>query len=152
MQPPGIADIERAAAILAGVAVRTPLLPAVALTRRLGRPVFVKPEMLQVTGSFKFRGAYSFIARIPPGERARGVVAYSSGNFAQGLAAAGEALNIPVTIVMPIDAPEAKKRGAQSYGATVISTPESRVALLVVSTDEELMIARHTLRLISSQP
>ena len=98
LPPPTAADLRTAAAILAGVAIRTPLLPAVALSRRLGRPVFVKPEMLQVTGSFKFRGAYHFVARIPDEARRRGVVAYSSGNHAQGVAAAAARFRIPATL------------------------------------------------------
>lgn len=120
MNPPDITDIERAATVLAGVAVRTPLLPAVAATQRLGRPVFVKPEMLQVTGSFKFRGAYSFISRIPSAERRRGVVAYSSGNHAQGVAAAAARFGIPATIVMPADAPATKTARTKAHGATVV--------------------------------
>jgi threo-3-hydroxy-L-aspartate ammonia-lyase len=101
----------------------TPLLEARALAKETGAArVFVKPESLQWAGSFKVRGAYWRLKQLGPEEARRGVVAYSSGNFAQGLAAAGEALGVPVTIVMPIDAPEAKKRGAQTYGATVIST------------------------------
>jgi threonine dehydratase len=99
------------------------LLESAALARETGAArVFVKPESLQWAGSFKVRGAYWRLKQLSPDEAKRGVVAYSSGNFAQGLAAAGEALGIPVTIVMPIDAPEAKKRGAESYGARVIST------------------------------
>lgn len=120
LHPPTIADVEGAAAILSGVAVRTPLLASPVLSRRLGRAVFLKPEMLQVTGSFKFRGAYHFISRIPASERATGVVAYSSGNHAQGVAAAAAAFAIPATIVMPADAPATKIARTKGYGATVV--------------------------------
>ena len=120
MNPPDISDIERAATTIAGVAVRTPLVPVVAASRRLGRSVFVKPEMLQVTGSFKFRGAYNFISRIPAAERGRGVVAYSSGNHAQGVAAAAARFGIAATIVMPADAPATKTARTLAHGATVV--------------------------------
>jgi threonine dehydratase len=126
LSPPTIADVKGAAAILAGVAVRTPLLPAVGITRRTGRPVFVKPEMLQVTGSFKFRGAYHFISRIPAPERAKGVVAYSSGNHAQGVAAAAARFGIPATIVMPADAPATKIARTKGHGATVVPYDRER--------------------------
>ena len=84
--------------------------------------VFVKPESLQWAGSFKVRGAYWRLKQLSPDEAKKGVVAYSSGNFAQGLAAAGEALGIPVTIVMPIDAPAAKRDATAGYGARVVVT------------------------------
>ena len=120
---PTLDHLRRAYAVTSQATQVTPLLESRALARETGAArVFVKPESLQWAGSFKVRGAYWRLKQLSPEEAARGVVAYSSGNFAQGLAAAGEALGVPVTIVMPIDAPEAKKRGAQSYGATVIST------------------------------
>jgi threonine dehydratase len=123
---PTIADVRRAGTILSGVAVRTPLLPAAGLAVRLGRPVFVKPEMLQVTGSFKFRGAYHFISRIPPADRGRGVVAFSSGNHAQGVAAAAARFGIPATIVMPADAPATKTARTRAHGATVVPYDRGR--------------------------
>lgn len=126
LHPPTIADVKGAAAILSGVAVRTPLLAAPILSGRLGRTVFVKPEMLQVTGSFKFRGAYHFISRIPAPDRARGVVAYSSGNHAQGVAAAAARFGIPATIVMPADAPATKIARTKGHGATVVSYDRER--------------------------
>ncbi|MEZ5800829.1 MAG: pyridoxal-phosphate dependent enzyme [Nitratireductor sp.] len=82
--------------------------------------VLVKPESLQRTGSFKFRGAYWRVNQLTPAEKARGVVAYSSGNFAQGLAAAARIAKVPCTIVMPVDAPEAKRKGAESLGARIV--------------------------------
>ena len=107
---PTAADIEAAAKRLDGVAVRTPLINAPVLDERLGARVFLKAETLQRTGSFKFRGAYNKISSIPPERRAAGVVAYSSGNHAQGVAAAARLLGMRATIVMPTDAPRAQAR------------------------------------------
>lgn len=101
----------------------TPLLESTALARETGAArVFVKAESLQWAGSFKARGAYWRLKKLSADEARRGVVAYSSGNFAQGLAAAGQALGIPVTIVMPIDAPAAKREATKGYGARVVLT------------------------------
>ena len=86
MSLPTAADVDAAAAKLEGVALRTPLINSPVLDARLGARVFLKAETLQRTGSFKFRGAYNKISSIPPEERAGGVVAYSSGNHAQGVA------------------------------------------------------------------
>ncbi|MET0678375.1 MAG: pyridoxal-phosphate dependent enzyme, partial [Bradyrhizobium sp.] len=88
--PVTVADIDAAARVLAGVAVRTPLLSPSVLSERLGATVFVKPEVLQRTGSFKFRGAYNKLAAIPESARRNGVVAFSSGNHAQGVAHAAQ--------------------------------------------------------------
>ena len=85
------ADIDAAAKVVAPFAVRTPLLSLPVLNERVGARVFLKPEMLQRTGSFKFRGAFNKLASIPQGQRAGGVVAFSSGNHAQGVAAAAQA-------------------------------------------------------------
>jgi len=115
-----IAHIHDAAQRIKGHAVRTPLLEAPLLNERLGARVFVKPEVLQRTGSFKFRGAYTKISRIEPTQRQKGVVAYSSGNHAQGVAAAATLHGIPSTIVMPKDAPEIKIENTRAYGAEVI--------------------------------
>ncbi|SMF18499.1 L-threonine ammonia-lyase [Tistlia consotensis] len=117
---PGFADIETAAARLAGKAVVTPLLEYPELNERLGGRVLLKPEILQRTGSFKFRGAYNRIAQIPAEQRGRGVLAYSSGNHAQGVAAAAKLLGLPATIVMPADAPAIKVSNTKAYGATVV--------------------------------
>jgi threonine dehydratase len=116
---PGAADIAAAAKRLAGVAVRTPLINAPVLDERLGARVFLKAETLQRTGSFKFRGAYNKIASIPHGQRAAGVVAYSSGNHAQGVAASAALLGMRATIVMPSDAPAAKRRRTEALGAEI---------------------------------
>jgi threonine dehydratase len=116
---PGAADIAAAAKRLAGVAVRTPLINAPVLDERLGARVFLKAETLQRTGSFKFRGAYNKIASIPLGQRAAGVVAYSSGNHAQGVAASAALRGMRATIVMPSDAPAAKRRRTEALGAEI---------------------------------
>ena len=117
---PTAADIEAAAQRLLGVAVRTPLVNAPVLDERLDARVFLKAETLQRTGSFKFRGAYNKISQIPPERRAAGVVAYSSGNHAQGVAAAAKLLGIRATIVMPSDAPRLKRARTEALGAEVV--------------------------------
>ena len=116
---PVFADVEAAAARLRGKAVVTPLLNSPALDAKLGGHIFLKPETLQRTGSFKFRGAFNKISQIPEARRAAGVVAYSSGNHAQGVAAAAQLLGIPATIVMPADAPTIKIDNTRGYGAEV---------------------------------
>ena len=118
---PDLDHLQRAYAATSLATQVTPLLESAALARATGAArVFVKPESLQWSGSFKSRGAYWRLKRLTPQEAKRGVVAYSSGNFAQGLAAAGEALGISVTIVMPIDAPAAKREATADYGAKVV--------------------------------
>jgi threonine dehydratase len=117
----GLADVERAAVRLEGVAVRTPLLRNHALDEAAGGTVLVKPECLQVTGSFKIRGAYNFLSQLSAAEARRGVVAFSSGNHAQGVAAAGSMLGIHTAIVMPEDAPHAKLDNTRRLGGEVIT-------------------------------
>jgi threonine dehydratase len=117
---PTAVDIAAAAKRLAGVAVRTPLVNFPVLDERLGARVFLKVETLQRTGSFKFRGAYNKVSSIPQDRRAAGVVAYSSGNHAQGVAAAAKLLGMPATIVMPSDAPKAKRNRTLALGAEVV--------------------------------
>src|SRR3974390_153533 len=117
---PSIADIDAAAKQLAGVAVRTPLINAPALDDRLGAAVFLKAETLQRTGSFKFRGAYNKISSIPVERWAAGVVAYSSGNHAQGVGAAAKLLGLGATIVMPSDAPHLKRERTAALGAEIV--------------------------------
>ena len=114
------ADIEAAAGRLAGLAVRTPLIESPALNARLGARVLLKPETLQHAGAFKFRGAMNKISQLSPGERARGVVACSSGNHAQGVALVARMLGAPAVIVMPADAPAMKVANTRDYGAEVI--------------------------------
>jgi threonine dehydratase len=118
--PVDSADVDAAAAVLARVAVRTPLLSPPVLSERVGAKVFLKPEVLQRTGSFKFRGAFNKLSSIPPGARGGGVVAFSSGNHAQGVAAAAQILNMRATIVMPADAPLSKRERTKAFGAEVV--------------------------------
>jgi len=152
---PGPSDLAAAARRLRGVAVRTPLAPAASLSREMGRPVFVKAEVLQRTGSFKFRGAYNRIAALTDEERARGVVAFSSGNHAQGVAAAAAQFGCSAAIVMPSDAPIGKIAGTRSFGAEVVfydrehesretiaaELAETRGAVLIPSFDDSHVIA-----------
>src|SRR5215469_12151717 len=118
--PVSAADVDAAASVVAPVAVRTPLLSPPVLNERIGTKVFLKPEMLQRTGSFKFRGAFNKLSSIPRENRGGGVVAFSSGNHAQGVAAAAKILNMQATIVMPADAPLSKRERTKSYGAEVV--------------------------------
>jgi threonine dehydratase len=117
---PTVADVEAAAKKLAGVAVRTPLVNSPVLDERLGARVFLKCETLQRTGSFKFRGAYNKISSIPADRKSNGVVAYSSGNHAQGVAHAAALCKMPAVIVMPSDAPAAKRERTAALGAEVV--------------------------------
>lgn len=136
---PTAADIDAAAKRLAGVAVRTPLINAAVLDELLGARVFLKAETLQRTGSFKFRGAYNKISSIPLEKRAAGVVAYSSGNHAQGVAAAARLLGMRATIVMPSDAPRAKRLRTEALGAEVIGydrNTEDRAAIAMKLVNE----------------
>jgi threonine dehydratase len=120
MNIPTLADIEDAARQIAGVAVRTPLLESPVINARLGGRLLIKAEPMQRTGSFKFRGAYNRISRLDEAQKKRGVVTYSSGNHAQGVAAAAQMLGIPAVILMPADAPAIKVRNTKAYGAEVI--------------------------------
>ncbi len=117
---PVYADIEAAAARIAPYVAETPLIESRALNARVGARVLLKLETLQRTGSFKFRGALNCILQIPEAERGRGVVAFSSGNHAQGVAAAAGLLGIPAVIVMPADAPVAKLEGTRALGAEIV--------------------------------
>ncbi len=113
-------DVRTAAVRLRGHAVRTPLLRSDAVDAVCGGRVWLKPECLQRTGSFKFRGAYNRLAALDTAERARGVVAFSSGNHAQGVALAAKLLGIAATIVMPTDAPAVKVSATEADGARVV--------------------------------
>jgi threonine dehydratase len=114
-----LADIEAAAGRIAGVAVRTPLLESPALNTRAGGRILIKAETLQRVGAFKFRGAYNRLAQLGPDERRRGVVAFSSGNHAQGVALAARLLGMPAMIVIPSDAPGVKVAATRGYGAEI---------------------------------
>ena len=151
----GIAEIRGAAARLEGVAHRTPVLCSRTLDERVGAHVFLKCENFQRMGAFKFRGAYNRLAQLTAAQREGGVVAFSSGNHAQGVALAAQLLGIRATIVMPHDAPASKLAATRGYGAEVIEyergrTPreeiaqrlsEERGATLVPPFDDERIIA-----------
>ncbi len=115
-----LAMIEAAAARLAGRARRTPLLSSPFLDEMAGRRLFVKPECLQHTGSFKFRGGWAALSGLEPEARARGVIAFSSGNHAQGLALAAAEHGVPCVILMPADAPRLKIENTRALGAEVV--------------------------------
>jgi threonine dehydratase len=117
---PDIAAVRAAAGRIAGHAVVTPLLESPAVNARLGGRLLVKAEPLQRTGSFKFRGAFNALARLDAAGRRSGVVAWSSGNHAQGVAAAAQALGVPAVIVMPSDAPTIKLANTREYGAEIV--------------------------------
>ncbi|HEY2161393.1 MAG TPA: pyridoxal-phosphate dependent enzyme, partial [Solirubrobacteraceae bacterium] len=151
----GIEEIRAAEARLQGVVLRTPVIRSRLLDERVGASVALKAESLQHTGSFKFRGAYNKLASIPPQARARGVLAFSSGNHAQAVALAASLLGAPATIVMPTDAPAIKLRGTRRYGAEVVTydrytedreqigrdIAEQRGLTLVPPFDDALVIA-----------
>jgi len=117
---PSFADVEAAAARLEGVATKTPLIRSGSLDALTGGTVLLKAETLQRTGSFKFRGAYNAIAGVDPQARAKGIVACSSGNHAQGVAAAAALFGVPATIVMPEDAPRLKRERTEALGAKIV--------------------------------
>src|SRR5215472_7053831 len=117
---PTFADIQAAAERIVPYAIRTPLVESWQLNALTGGRVFLKLETLQRTGSFKFRGACNRLAMIPHGARANGVVAFSTGNHAQGVAAAAQLFGMPALIVMPKDAPRPKIEGTRSLGATIV--------------------------------
>lgn len=119
--PIGPGHVLAAAARLAGVAHRTPVVTSRTLDEQTGARVHAKCENLQRTGSFKFRGAYNRLVQLSPAERRRGVVAYSSGNHAQAVALAARLLGVPATIVMPTDAPASKRAATEGYGARVVT-------------------------------
>ncbi len=152
---PTAADVDAAASRLAGVALRTPLISSPVLDAAVGARVFLKAETLQRTGSFKFRGAYNKLSSIPQDRRGGGVVAYSSGNHAQGVAAAAQLLGMPAVIVMPSDAPRPKRERTAALGAEVVlydrdredraaiarDIADKRGAVLVPPFDDPMVIA-----------
>jgi threonine dehydratase len=113
--------VRAAAARLLGVAHRTPVVTSRTLDARTGATAFLKCENLQRMGAFKFRGAYNRIAQLTPAERIGGVVAFSSGNHAQGVALAAHICGVPAAIVMPSDAPNSKLAATRGYGAEVVT-------------------------------
>ena len=124
--PVTYADVEAAAGRLRDVAHRTPVATSRTLDERLSARLFLKCENLQRAGAFKFRGAYNAVAKLTPGERARGILTYSSGNHAQAIALASRLLGASATIVMPVDAPAAKRRATEGYGARVVTYDPAR--------------------------
>ena len=152
---PTFADVQAAAQRIAPYAVRTPLVESWQLNALTGGRVFLKLEILQRTGSFKFRGACNRLAMIPQSARANGVVAFSSGNHAQGVAAAAQLFGMPALIVMPSDAPKPKRDRTAALGAEVVlydrdkedregiarAIAEKRGATLVPPYDDPMIIA-----------
>lgn len=132
---PSFADVEAAARRLEGVALRTPLLRNPFLDGAVQRSVVLKPEMLQRSGSFKFRGAYNRLVALDDRERAAGVVAFSSGNHAQGVAAAAALLGIRARIVMPEDAPRIKLDNTRALGGEVITYDRYRDSREAIARD-----------------
>jgi threonine dehydratase len=115
-----ITDVQAAAKRLDGIAHHTPVITSRTVNQRINSQVFFKCENFQRTGSFKFRGAYNALSQLSETQKQKGVLTFSSGNHAQGIALAGELLNIPTTIVMPDDAPAVKQTATRGYGAEVI--------------------------------
>ncbi len=150
-----VRHVEDAARRLKDIAIRTPLIENAALNEHAGGRILLKPECLQRTGSFKIRGAYNLLSQLSPQEAQRGVVAWSSGNHAQGVACAAGLLGIHAAIVMPEDAPAAKLDNTRQLGGEVISYDRysgdreqiarqiaaERGAVLVPSYDHEHIIA-----------
>jgi threonine dehydratase len=139
-----LSDIQAAAERIRGRAIRTPLIEAHAASQQTGARVLVKAEVLQRTGSFKFRGAMSRLSLLSADERKRGVVAFSSGNHAQAVAAAARDIGTSAVIVMPADAPKLKTENTKGYGAEVVlydRQKEDRVAIgKKLATDRGLIL------------
>jgi threonine dehydratase len=139
-----IADIERAAKVVEGQVLRTPLVPSPRLSQLTGASVCVKHENMQPTGSFKERGAVSKLDRLTPDERSRGVIAMSAGNHAQAVAYHAKRLGIPATIVMPVGTPLVKAENTRSHGAEVIlygeTLYESAERVREIAAEEKLTL------------
>lgn len=136
---PSIDDVIAAQERLKGKAVMTPLIESPALNALSGGRIFIKAECLQRTGSFKFRGAWNCISRLTGDKAKGGVVAYSSGNHAQGVAAAAQMMKLPALIVMPSDTPQIKIANTRGYGAEIVTydrATESREAIAKKIADE----------------
>src|SRR5689334_12006446 len=137
-----LADIKAARGVIAGQVLRTPMLPAPRLSALTGASVFVKYENLQVTNSFKERGALNKLAALSADERARGVIAMSAGNHAQAVAYHARRLEIPATIVMPVTTPFVKVAATEAHGATVVLDGESvsdcQVRAEAIATEHKL--------------
>jgi threonine dehydratase len=129
------ADVESAAALLDGIVRKTPMWHSRGLADRVGGPVWLKCENLQRTGSFKIRGAYTRISRLTDAERARGVVAASAGNHAQGVALAARLLGAKATVFMPETAPLPKVAATRAYGAEILMVGQSLVQPLIAAAE-----------------
>ena len=140
-----LADIEAAAAALHGHVRETPVWPLRVPSPGLDHDVLLKCENLQRTGSFKFRGAYAAISRLDAAARARGVVAYSSGNHAQAIALAASLLGTSATIVMPTDAPATKRAATLGYGARIVDYDRAGEDLVAIGS---ALAAEHGLTVI----
>ncbi len=131
-------QIQAAQRRLAGQANVTPILSSRTLNQRLGAEIFCKCENFQRVGAFKFRGAFNAISQLSPSQRAKGVLAFSSGNHAQAVALVGRMLAIETTIVMPNDAPKTKRAATEGYGARVIEyDPEATSRARLASSLQE---------------
>ncbi|MDN3245285.1 threo-3-hydroxy-L-aspartate ammonia-lyase [Streptomyces sp. ZSW22] len=119
--PVAFSDVQDAAARLDGIAHRTPVLTSRTLDALVGAEVYVKCENFQRVGAFKFRGAYNAASRLPAGQLARGIAAYSSGNHAQAVALAARELGTTAVVLMPEDAPRAKREATAGYGAEIVT-------------------------------
>ena len=117
---PSYQNVEAAAQRIRGYASKTPVMTSRTINQQFGAELFFKCENFQRMGAFKFRGAFNALAQFTPEQKKAGVIAFSSGNHAQGVALAAKLLNIPATILMPIDAPDVKVAATEGYGATVI--------------------------------
>ncbi|VEH55485.1 Phenylserine dehydratase [Providencia rustigianii] len=117
---PTYQDVEAASARIANFAHKTPVMTSSTINQQFGAELFFKCENFQRMGAFKFRGALNALAQFTPQQKKAGVIAFSSGNHAQGIALAAQILNIPATILMPLDAPEVKVAATEGYGASVV--------------------------------
>ncbi|MEP6987336.1 MAG: pyridoxal-phosphate dependent enzyme, partial [Chloroflexota bacterium] len=129
------ADVVSAAAQIAPVAHRTPIVTSHTLDERVGANVFLKCENLQRMGAFKFRGAYNAMSRLSDAEKARGVITFSSGNHAQAIALSGKLLGVKTVVVMPDNAPIIKREATKGYGAEVVQYNPSEADRKVLAED-----------------
>jgi threonine dehydratase len=141
-----LADVEQAAARLAPIVHHTPVLRSRQLDALAGAQVFLKAECMQRTGSFKIRGAYNMLSQVDPAARARGVVSYSSGNHAQGVALAAQLLGVPATLFVPATIPAAKRAATAGYGAQMVTagttSAEREVAALEMARSRDLVVVK----------
>jgi len=137
---PCFADVQNAAAMLAGIAHRTPVMRSNTFDHRVNAQVFVKCENFQRMGAFKFRGAYNAMARLSSAQKQRGVLTHSSGNHAQAIALSGQLLDIQTTIVMPQDAPAVKLAATRGYGGNIVLYDRTQTTREQVSAD---LLASH---------